>query len=501
MLALISGGCNSIVNGWLDPTQVGRFRGTSSVQDLRRSISVADEPTIEMESSEPTSEDLEVGNRDYVLRAGDLIDISIFELMIPGQPWVEYRQISREGFITIPQIRKDIVVSGRTARELEKDIERILKEEEIQTQPEVTVIVREARNMTYNIMGAVGVSGSSQIPRPNFRILDAISMAQGLNPPGGPKQPTVKMAYVIRNEEIPAAGAEEAMELPNRPSEGSEQMNFGAISNGTTSDTGGHWVYSNGEWKFAKEESVKEVPNELPKETTRPVEKMREPEVIQPKSTRPHSTQRTVERAAPEVKSVKKSPKATSSEVGESWENVLAKTPSQRVIAIPLEKLEMGDPRYNIVIRDGDTILVPPPMQGEFYIGGNVLRPGVFTLTGREITLKQAVWAAGGLAPLADPSRCELVRRIGGNQEQIMFVNFDRIATGLEPDIILKPDDVVNVGTNPVMPFLAVLRNAFRATYGFGFVYDRNFADVDSFEGKQNPDTLERLEKARLRGF
>jgi hypothetical protein len=23
------------------------------------------------------------------------------------------------------------------------------------------------------------------------------------------------------------------------------------------------------------------------------------------------------------------------------------------------------------------------------------------------------------------------------------------------------------------------LRNAFRATYGFGFVYDRNFADID----------------------
>jgi hypothetical protein len=31
------------------------------------------------------------------------------------------------------------------------------------------------------------------------------------------------------------------------------------------------------------------------------------------------------------------------------------------------------------------------------------------------------------------------------------------------------------------------LRNAFRATYGFGFVYDRNFADADYGEGFRLP--------------
>jgi len=171
------------------------------------------------------------------------------------------------------------------------------------------------------------------------------------------------------------------------------------------------------------------------------------------------------------------------------------------VIANPLDKLEPGAPRYNIVIRDGDTIWVPPPLQGEFYVMGNINRPGTFSLTGREITIRQAIASASGLGPLADPTRCELIRRIGGNQEQVLAINLDRIFAGKEPDIILKPDDILNVGTNPLMPFLAVLRNAFRATYGFGFVYDRNFADIDSYGSKVNPEDRRRQELQQRFGF
>jgi hypothetical protein len=32
------------------------------------------------------------------------------------------------------------------------------------------------------------------------------------------------------------------------------------------------------------------------------------------------------------------------------------------------------------------------------------------------------------------------------------------------------------VGTNAFQPFVASFRNAFRITYGFGFLYDRNYA-------------------------
>ena len=55
-------------------------------------------------------------------------------------------------------------------------------------------------------------------------------------------------------------------------------------------------------------------------------------------------------------------------------------------------------------------------------------------------------------------------------------VNLQAIFDGEQPDIFLKPNDLVNVGTDAVAPFLAVMRNAYRFSYGFGFVYDRNFA-------------------------
>jgi len=95
------------------------------------------------------------------------------------------------------------------------------------------------------------------------------------------------------------------------------------------------------------------------------------------------------------------------------------------------------------------------------------------------MTLKQAIAAAGGLGPLAWPKRVEVVRRIGKDKEETVMVDLEKIARGEQPDFFIKPNDWINVGTHPTARWLAVLRNSFRATYGFGFIYDRNFADRD----------------------
>jgi hypothetical protein len=39
------------------------------------------------------------------------------------------------------------------------------------------------------------------------------------------------------------------------------------------------------------------------------------------------------------------------------------------------------------------------------------------------------------------------------------------------------------VGTNAIAPFLAAFRAGFRITYGFGFIYDRNFYDQNNNNG------------------
>jgi len=150
-----------------------------------------------------------------------------------------------------------------------------------------------------------------------------------------------------------------------------------------------------------------------------------------------------------------------------------------RVIKIPIDKLLGGDPLYNIVIEPGDSIFVPIDIVGEFCIMGNVNGQGYITLTGRPLTLKMAIAAAGGLGPLAWPKHCEVIRRISKDKEEIVMVDLDKIASGEQPDFFIKPNDLINVGTHATSRWRAVLRNAFRATYGFGFIYDRNFGDID----------------------
>ncbi len=154
---------------------------------------------------------------------------------------------------------------------------------------------------------------------------------------------------------------------------------------------------------------------------------------------------------------------------------------TQRIIEIPYDKLLAGDMRYNIVIRPGDVIRVPAPTAGFVYIMGEINRPGAYSIPGEnDLTLKQLIASAGNLSQLAVPKRVDLVRRVGDNMESVVRLDVDAIFEGSQPDIFLKPNDLINVGTNFAATPMAILRNGLRATYGFGFVLDRNF-DQDVF--------------------
>jgi protein involved in polysaccharide export with SLBB domain len=167
------------------------------------------------------------------------------------------------------------------------------------------------------------------------------------------------------------------------------------------------------------------------------------------------------------------------------------------VIAINVTELKAGDPRYNIVVRDRDVINVPIDT-GVFYVMGDVSRPGVYAFGGREITVKQALAVCGGFSPMAWPQRCELIRREPGTDKQTTrLINMDAIFAGLEEDFYMRDDDILNVGTHFVAPFLFVIRNSFRFTYGFGFVYDRNFADKDAYGGRLNPEVARQQQRAQ----
>src|SRR5204862_6739456 len=159
--------------------------------------------------------------------------------------------------------------------------------------------------------------------------------------------------------------------------------------------------------------------------------------------------------------------------------------PTEKIaIRVPVMKLRNGELKYNIVIRPNDLLIVPGPVIGEYYMGGHIGRVGVYSLTGRDITLKQAVVSAGMFDQVAIPERTEIIRRIGKDHEVFARVNLARIFSGDDADIFLKPNDIVNVGTNVWAPFVAAIRGAFRISYGFGFIYDKNFSDLGNNNGR-----------------
>ncbi len=152
--------------------------------------------------------------------------------------------------------------------------------------------------------------------------------------------------------------------------------------------------------------------------------------------------------------------------------------PPTRVIEVSYDDLVAGVPGLNVVVRNGDTIYCDAGERGVVYIDGEVQRPGVYQLPeGGRLTLSRLVSAAGGLGQIAIPERCDLIRRIGDDREATVRVNLAAIRNRGEPDIYMKPDDHVIVGTNFWATPLAVTRNGFRMTYGFGFLLDRNFGN------------------------
>jgi protein involved in polysaccharide export with SLBB domain len=148
-----------------------------------------------------------------------------------------------------------------------------------------------------------------------------------------------------------------------------------------------------------------------------------------------------------------------------------------RVIIVDWPELQRGDVRQRVIIRPGDKVHVETDL-GVVYIDGEVSRPGVYNLpVVGELTLSRLVSAAGGLGQIAIPERCDLVRRIAPDREAAIRVNLAAIRNRAEPDIVMRCDDHVIIGTNFIATPLAVIRNGFRMTYGFGFLLDRNFGN------------------------
>lgn len=100
-----------------------------------------------------------------------------------------------------------------------------------------------------------------------------------------------------------------------------------------------------------------------------------------------------------------------------------------------------------------DAGILPAPHAGEVgevYVGGHVRRPGVYSLSGRKITVGQILVSAGGLDdPKADA--VEVRRRDGKNQETLIRGSVRTILDGTAPDLFLQPNDEVTFSVPPAV--------------------------------------------------
>jgi polysaccharide export outer membrane protein len=497
----------------LDPTQIGRFRPTPVVNIILDSLGVAEEEEPKfVESEEPKPVDLLELEQDYILSVGDFVNVYIFELLQETVPFNQIFEISESGNISIPEVG-NIQATGLSVAQLEEELKQILSPT-ILKNPSITVKLESSPSRTFTILGeGLPRPGRYELPGYTLRLADALAQA------GSPRQFNVSNIYITRYENRQALDSRQTppqtpsyappvqpeinltpIEPQNKNKDNSEEL-LEIIAphtskNTTPSSANGNIVISASESTSYKELKSLAMPDGL---------EMEEDDLLDAPNMLDTNLDPNANKPAKEVRTewIFKDGKWVAEEIEDpfaidandvSIREKLAQTPKKqgsamnlpevisddqtRVIRVPVKRLGV-DPRYNIVIRPGDIITVPFNVVGEAVVMGNVNNPGYVDLTGRPMTLIQAVAAAGGLSALAEPSRVEVRRRVGENSEQIVSVDLDKIARGLQPDFFIKENDTINVGTLPTSRFAAVLRNAFRATYGFGFIYDRNFADRD----------------------
>ncbi|MFB3904050.1 MAG: polysaccharide biosynthesis/export family protein [Acidobacteriota bacterium] len=97
----------------------------------------------------------------------------------------------------------------------------------------------------------------------------------------------------------------------------------------------------------------------------------------------------------------------------------------------------------NVPLLPGDVIQIPERVDDLFYVVGEVNRPGAFALPrNQQLLLSQALAWAGGTQKTAKADKGLLVRYENGQRRE-MAINFTDIIKGKQPDVEIKPSDVV----------------------------------------------------------
>lgn len=516
--ALAGVGCD--YDSWMDPSRTGYFEHTPTSIPVLRKIDVieVERDAFATEIGSPRPEDLLPAAPDYVFASGDVIEIQINDLFQVDKAEQFRRTVDQSGKVVLPIVGA-IEASGLTQTQLIQLITDKLKP--IIRDPRVSVSVLEGRSFTFVVDGEVRNAGVYALSRPDFDVEQAVALAGGANQ-------GVRRVRIVRvmPEELAEAEAESGIgagTAPAKPEAGAATTP--ATQPATTTPPAAPAPSVDDLLKQIAPPS--DAPAAPPAAPAASPGAMRTPAAVvdvdqleSPKVDAPVApVQGDVKTPAATVPATEArymfdtqrqewvfvpagdsgptdglgtleapnapdgavtGPAAAASEARPLRQPKDFRLPNgrrTRVILVDWTELKKGDLSQQVIIRAGDKVHVESDL-GVVYIDGEIARPGVYNLPPiGELTLSRLVSAAGGLGQIAIPQRVDLIRKIAPDREAAIRVNLAAIRNKAEPDIVMRADDHIIIGTNFFATPLAVIRNGFRMTYGFGFLLDRNFGN------------------------
>lgn len=479
--ALGLGGCE--IDNFLDPSIMGRWEKTPTVVPILDRIAAIEGPEeIFVEYSDVQADDLVPQLSEYKVGPGDVLQITVANLTVSGQSDLVERRVDSRGYVDVPQVGS-VYIDGQTLEGVRGSIREAVRPLTGETQ--VDVVVAQEQQRTFNVLGVVAGQGPYFVPYADYRLIDALAAAGGF-------AESIEFIYVIRQVPLsdeasgrvrttpPSGGGTTPATNNGQPPAGGEDLiniiddllDPGATP-GTPSATPPGGTGSPAAFSTAQDraDSGRSLPIPLI-----------EAAIAQPGSgvgggnTGGSTPVQPPPSSSGQWLYLNGEWVLVSREAGSPGGDSAGRLFTQRVIRIPVKPLVAGDARYNIVIRPNDIVRVPPPPEGNIFLAGQVARGGSYGLAPK-LTLTRALYSAGGLAPIAVPERTDLIRMVGPNQQAMIRLNLRAITEGSQPDIFMKDNDVINVGTSFWAYPLAVFRGGLRASYGFGFLLDRNFGN------------------------
>ncbi len=146
----------------------------------------------------------------------------------------------------------------------------------------------------------------------------------------------------------------------------------------------------------------------------------------------------------------------------------LGKKAPREVANIDLHELmELGDLTLNMVLHNGDVVHVPEAKV--FSVIGYVRKPGSFPIR-KPTTILEGIALAGGLMEREASPEITILKRKTDEGSSETEINLTAVAEGIEPNLYLQADDVIQVRQDGGKAFLIETLDVFKEVINVTFI-------------------------------